>query len=159
METGTQSAEGLAGWLGTVAYLRTIADGDLRAAMALTERVERDLARYALHAFGARADRITLYGRAPAFDRLPVFAFNVVGIDGESVARALDAAGIEARFGDYYAPRLLRAMAPDHAGTAVRLSFAHYTTNDDVDRCFAALDALRTGAGTAGSAGSSARLS
>jgi selenocysteine lyase/cysteine desulfurase len=157
IETGTQSSEGLAGWLGTVAYLRTIADGDLRAAMAETERVERDLARYALRAFAARADRIALYGRTPAFDRLPVFAFNVVGMGGEHVARALDAAGIEARFGDYYAPRLLKTMAPDRDGTAVRLSFAHYNTESDVDRCFAALDALRTGAGSAGSAGSSER--
>jgi selenocysteine lyase/cysteine desulfurase len=142
METGTQSHEGLAGWLGTVSYLRSIAGGGLRAAMSETEDVERGLARYGLARFRDRSERLTLYGRAPAFDRLPVFAFNVVGIDGEAVARALDAAGIEARYGDYYAPRLLRTLAPDRGGNAVRLSFAHYNTTDDIDRCFAAIDAL-----------------
>ncbi len=142
METGTQSHEGIAGWLGTVAYLRTIANGDLRAAMTATEVEERALARHALAGFTSRASHVTLYGRAPAFDRLPVFAFNVAGVDGEAAARALDGAGIEARFGDYYAPRLLHIVAPDRKGTAVRISFAHYNTTADIDRCFAAIDTL-----------------
>ena len=39
------------------------------------------------------------------------------------------------------APRLMRAVAPEAAGRAVRLSFAHYNTIEEVDRCFDVIDA------------------
>ena len=47
---------------------------------------------------------------------------------------------IESRAGDYYTPRLMHRLAPDFNNGAVRLSFAHYNTIDDLDRCFAAID-------------------
>ena len=64
------------------------------------------------------------------------------GVAGEQVARALEAAGIEARYGDYYAPRLMQTLAPEADGRALRISLAHYNTIEDVDRCFAAIDAV-----------------
>lgn len=142
LETGTQNHEGLAGWLGTVAYLRSTGDGDVRTAMQRIAVYEHGLARYALAQFAARADRVTLYGRPADAGRLPVFAFNVRGETPESAARALDAAGIEASCGNFYAPRLMQTLAPETNGVAVRFSFAHYNDTEDVDRCFAALDAL-----------------
>ncbi len=144
METGTQNHEGLAGWLGTIAYLRSVGDGDARAAMDRLAACERELARYAGAKFAERADRIVLYGRPADQERLPLFAFNVRGEPPDALARALDAAGIEAGVGDYYAPRLLRTLAPETNGRAVRLSFAHYNDTADVDRCFAAIDAAIT---------------
>ncbi len=142
METGTQNHEGLAGWLGTVAYLRSIGDGDARIAMDRIAAYERELTRYAGTKFAERADRIALYGRDGNEARLPVFGFNLRGESPESVALALDAAKIEASVGDYYAPRLIQGLAPETGGNAVRISFAHYNDADDVDRCFAAIDAV-----------------
>ncbi len=141
METGTQNHEGLAGWLGTMAYLRSVGDGDARAAMDRIAAYERELARYAAAKFAERADRIVLYGRPADQERLPLFAFNVRGEAPDALARALDAANVEAAVGNYYAPRLLQTLAPETNGTAVRLSFAHYNDTTDVDRCFAAIDA------------------
>ena len=140
LECGTQSHEGLAGWLGTIAYLREI-DPNVREAIETIARYEERLSAYAREGFAARADRVRLYGRPASAPRLPVFAFNVAGVSGETLAAELDEAKIEARFGDYYAPRLLEALAPDRGASAMRLSFAHYNTHDDVDRCFAAIDA------------------
>ena len=142
METGTQNHEGLAGWLGTVAYLRTVGGGDLRVAMDRIAAGERDLTRYALRAFAERAKRITLYGRTSERDRLPVFAFNLRGESPDGVAQALDEARIEANVGNFYSPRLLNTLAPETNGSAVRLSFAHYNDIADVDRCFAAIDSI-----------------
>lgn len=146
METGTQNHEGLAGWNGTIAYLRSTAGGDVRAAMDRIAAYERDLSTYALRSFEERAALLTLYGRRTA-DRLPVFAFNVRDgssgfVDPITVAQALDAENIEASAGNYYSPNLLKTLAPETNGTAVRFSFAHYNDTTDVDRCFAALDAL-----------------
>lgn len=142
METGTQNHEGLAGWLGTMAYLRDVGDGDARAAMDRIAAYERELTRHACAKFAERADRITLYGRGGDETRLPVFAFNVRGESPQNVALALDAAKIEASMGDYYAPRLIQTLAPETGGNAVRISFAHYNDTEDVDRCFAAIDAV-----------------
>jgi selenocysteine lyase/cysteine desulfurase len=142
METGNQNHEGLAGWLGTIDYLRSIGDGDVRIAMDRIATHERELTRSALHAFAERRDRISLYGRTSEDGRLPVFSFNLRGEAPDAVARVLDAAGIEASAGNYYSPRLLEALTPETNGIAVRFSFAHYNDIADVDRCFAALDSI-----------------
>jgi selenocysteine lyase/cysteine desulfurase len=140
METGTQPFEALAGWLGTASYLREVGNGSLRGGLNAIADYELELSRHALQGFAERRDRITLYGGPLDRDRLPVFAFNVHGERPERVAAALDAAKIEGRVGDYYVPRLMRDVARDYNGSAVRLSFAHYNTFDEVDRCLAVLD-------------------
>jgi selenocysteine lyase/cysteine desulfurase len=139
LETGTQSYEALAGWLGTVAYLREVAETP-RHALGAFARHEAELSAHARALFAERRERVLLYGRPPEADRLPVFAFNVAGMGGDELARRLERAGIEARVGDYYAPRLMRALASEAGGRAVRLSFAHYNTAAEIDRCFAAID-------------------
>ena len=142
LETGTQNFEGIAGWNGTLAYLRECGEGDVRRGMEAIERYESRLSAYACEQFAARRERIDLYGRPPDRPRLPVFAFNLRGVDGFAVAELLDDAGIEARIGDYYSPRLMNVLAPEREGIALRLSFAHYNTMQDLDRCFAVLDEI-----------------
>jgi len=139
LETGTQAYEALAGWLGTVEYFREVAP-EPRRALAAFARYEAELSEHARRGFAERAGKVKLYGRPPDVERLPVFAFNVADVAGEDVARRLEAAGIEARLGDYYAPRLMQELAADRAGRALRISLAHYNTTGDIDRCFAALD-------------------
>ena len=65
-------------------------------------------------------------------------AFNVHGLDPRAVADALDSRGIEARAGCHCATlaHLDLGLTPP---ASCRLSFAAYTSPDDVDR---ALDAL-----------------
>jgi cysteine desulfurase family protein (TIGR01976 family) len=140
METGTQSHEGLAGWLGTIAYLRDVGAGDARAGIARIAAYEEELSQHARARFAERADAIVLYGRPADEARLPVFAFNLRGVAPADVAAQLEAARIEAALGDYYTPRLMRTLAPETGGSAIRLSFAHYNDTEQIDRCFAVLD-------------------
>ncbi len=142
METGTQNHGALAGWLGTIDYLRELA-ATPRAAIAVLTDEERRLTAHALNGFAARASRgVRLYGQDAGVNRLPLFAFNIDGIAGDDVAQSIANARIDARIGDFYCPRLMQTIAADRGGRAIRLSFAHYSSRDDVDRCFAAVDAL-----------------
>ena len=141
LEVGTQSHEALAGWLGTMAYFREIAPTP-RAALEIVANHELDLSRYARERFAERAPHVTLYGKPTTAARLPVFAFNVPGIATDALAERFDVAQIEGRSGDYYAPRLMAAIAPEANGRAVRLSFAQYNTIAEIDRCFAVIDGV-----------------
>jgi selenocysteine lyase/cysteine desulfurase len=75
-----------------------------------------------------------------------VFAFNVEDMPSNELAERFEAAKIEARVGDYYAPRLMQRLSPETNGRAVRLSFVHYNTHEDIDRCFEVIDAALGGA-------------
>jgi selenocysteine lyase/cysteine desulfurase len=130
----------LAGWLGTCAYLRDIAPTP-REAMAKIADYEAELASYARERFAERAPHVRLYGRPPNAGRLPLFAFNITGVASDELAARFDRAGVEARVGDYLSPRLMHAVARDAHGRAIRISFAHYTTTADIDRCFDVVDA------------------
>jgi selenocysteine lyase/cysteine desulfurase len=140
VETGTQSHEGLAGWLGTLAYFEGVA-GDARHALAAFARYEADLSGHARRKFAERAPDVRLYGAPTREERLPVFAFNVDSIPPEELALRFERANIEGRVGDFYVPRLLQTLAPEAGARAVRLSFAHYNTIDEIDRCFDVIDA------------------
>jgi selenocysteine lyase/cysteine desulfurase len=140
IETGTQSHEGLAGWLGTLAYFNDVA-GSARHALGAFARYEAELSSYARRKFAERAPEVRLYGPPTSEERLPVFSFNVASIPAEELAFRFERANIEGRIGDFYAPRLLQALAPDAGRRAVRLSFAHYNTIDEIDRCFDVIDA------------------
>jgi selenocysteine lyase/cysteine desulfurase len=140
LECGTQSYEALAGWLGTMSYLRDLADTPRRAIETIAH-YEVELSAYACAKFSERAPSLRLYGRPASAPRLPVFAFNIDGMPSLELAQRLEVAKIEARLGDYYAPRLMQKLAPEAGGCAVRLSLAHYNTREEVDRCFDVLDA------------------
>ena len=148
LEPGTQSHEALAGWLGTLDYLRDIAPMP-RMALETIARYELELSAYARAKFAERSDDVRLYGRPPDLERLPVFAFNIGTLPSDELAERFERANIEARVGDFYAPRLMQSLAPENGGRAVRVSLAHYNTSDDIDRCFDVIDAAlgRAGAG------------
>jgi selenocysteine lyase/cysteine desulfurase len=145
LETGTQSYEALAGWLGTIDYLRELASTP-RDAIARIARHEAELSAYARKKFADRS-RVKLDGKPPNVERLPVFTFNVEGLASEEVARRFERANVEARVGDYYSPRLMQTIAGAAGGRAVRLSFAHYNSTDEIDRCFEIIDDVLTNPG------------
>ncbi len=138
LECGTQNHEGLAAWLGTMAYFRDVAPAP-RLALESIARYEFDLSAYVRAKFAERVPELRLYGHPAETPRLPVFAFNIEGVASDTLAQRFELANIEARSGDYYAPRLMQRLVPE-AGRAVRLSFAHYNTHADVDRCFDVID-------------------
>lgn len=88
----------------------------------------------------ARND-LRLIGPRDAGRRAPTVA---VALDraAEPVAAELAKHGIMAGGGDFYAVRPLQAMGVDVAQGVLRLSFVHYTTEAEVTRLVAALDAV-----------------
>jgi|1185.fasta_scaffold09218_2 cysteine desulfurase/selenocysteine lyase len=82
---------------------------------------------------------LRVYGPGPEVPRSPLLAFTVRGRDPRAVALALDEHGIEARAGCHCATLAhldLRLSPP----ASCRLSFAAYTSPDDVDRALGALE-------------------
>ncbi|MEM9782106.1 MAG: aminotransferase class V-fold PLP-dependent enzyme [Pseudomonadota bacterium] len=61
---------------------------------------------------------------------------------GPALAEALAPHGIGAGGGSFYANRVLSACGVDPDHGILRLSFLHYTTEDEIDRTIAALDAV-----------------
>jgi selenocysteine lyase/cysteine desulfurase len=59
---------------------------------------------------------------------------------GRDLAERLAPLGIMAGGGDFYAGRALQGMGVDTARGVLRLSFVHYTTQNDIERLMTALD-------------------
>ncbi len=92
----------------------------------------------------AGRNAVRLLGPARAEGRAPTVAVELPG-PAEPAARALAAHGIMAGGGDFYAVRPLRALGIDPGKGVLRLSFTHYTTEEEVARLIAALDAVLPG--------------
>ncbi|KAJ55834.1 NifS [Actibacterium mucosum KCTC 23349] len=88
----------------------------------------------------ARND-VRLLGPTKATCRAPTLALDL-GRAGEPVAAALAAHGIMAGGGDFYAVRALEGLAVDPGLGVLRLSFVHYTTEDEIQQLLTALDAV-----------------
>jgi cysteine desulfurase / selenocysteine lyase len=84
-------------------------------------------------------DGLTLYGPALGTPRSPLLAFNVDGVDPMRLAEGLDLEGVEARAGCHCATLAHRDLGLTPPASC-RLSFALYTSPDDVTR---AMDAVR----------------
>lgn len=82
---------------------------------------------------------VRLIGPDRADGRAPTVAL-ALGRAGIDVARDLAAKGIMAGGGDFYAGRALSAMGVDTAKGVLRLSFTHYTTQEEMDHLLTALD-------------------
>ena len=82
-------------------------------------------------------ERITVYGRPKA--RTATVYFNVAGKSPEETSDALDAAGINVWAGHNYAWEVTAALGIRDSGSAVRVSLAHYSNDEDVDRFLAAV--------------------
>ncbi|WP_436399401.1 aminotransferase class V-fold PLP-dependent enzyme [Roseobacter sp. S98] len=82
---------------------------------------------------------VRLLGPDQAASRAPTVALSL-NRDGEETAAALAAHGIMAGGGDFYAGRALEAMGVDMQHGVLRLSFTHYTTQDEIEKLIHALD-------------------
>jgi len=84
--------------------------------------------------------RIRLIGRRNAMERAPTVAFTVDGVSSADLAARLSGKKLGVGAGDYYANRLLEALGIDPKKGALRASFVHYTTAEEVNRLLTALD-------------------
>ena len=82
---------------------------------------------------------VRLIGPAEAQERAPTVALALTRPAGEAAAELAER-GIMAGGGDFYAGRALSAMGVDEARGVLRLSFTHYTSQDEVDRLLEVLD-------------------
>jgi cysteine desulfurase family protein (TIGR01976 family) len=85
---------------------------------------------------------VRLLGPADADKRAATVAFVPLRQAPSDLVPALAERGMMAAAGHFYAVRLLEAMGVDPGRGAMRLSFVHYTSPEDVDRLIAALDEL-----------------
>lgn len=83
--------------------------------------------------------RVRLLGPRKAKDRAPTVAV-AHALRGVTLAERLSAEGIHCGGGDFYAHRPLRALGIDPQHGVLRLSFVHYTSEQDIDRTIKALD-------------------
>jgi cysteine desulfurase family protein (TIGR01976 family) len=82
-------------------------------------------------------DRVTLYGHPK--NRTATVYFTVAGESPEQTVTRLAASHINAWHGHNYAWEVTRALGIRDTGSAVRVSLAHYTNSDDIDRLLAAI--------------------
>jgi cysteine desulfurase family protein (TIGR01976 family) len=158
-ETGTQNFEGIAGVRGCLAYLewvgRTFSRGPagsrreaLRGAMAAIREYEAGLAadmRRGLSSVrGLRIRGITEDSKMAC--RVPTFSFTLDGCHPRKVCQSLDAAGISAWDGHYYAVEITNRLGLDEAGGMVRVGAVHYNTRAEVERLVDVLEAVSRGA-------------
>lgn len=157
-EVGSQNHEGIEGFIGSMEYLTQLTKdaeanglvldealfGSLRpsrrniaGAMHFAHLYEQQLTNYFLAKL-AEAEGVFLYGKnaANADERLPVFSFNIEGIETDVLGYALNDAGVEARTGNYLAINLMKRLAAPFGGSALRISLVHYNTVEEIDRFF-----------------------
>jgi cysteine desulfurase family protein (TIGR01976 family) len=146
-ETGTQGFEGIAGLRGALAYLewlgRTFSAGKsasrrtaLRDAMKSVQEYEsvlcRMLAKGLQSVKGLCIKGITEASRMES--RVPTFSFTLDGHHPKSICQALDAAGIFAWNGNYYAPEVTRSLGLEDSGGMVRVGAVHYNSPAEIER-------------------------
>jgi cysteine desulfurase/selenocysteine lyase len=127
LDTGTT-------WFGTA---RGIPPAAVRAAMDAVGRYTRQVTGHALRRL-QEVDRLTVYGPRVAADRSPLVAFTIAGMNPMDIARRLNEAGVESRAGCHCATLAHRDLGLTPPASC-RLSFALYSTVEEVDRAVSAL--------------------
>lgn len=126
LEAGTQNVPGIAGLGAAIDYLSMVGAGTIHKA-------ETSLADQFL--CGIRdIPGVRLYGDFSAADRMPIVSLNIGNLDSGQVSEYLwEDYEICVRSGAHCAPLLHKALGTEKTG-AVRFSFSHYNTADEV-RC------------------------
>ena len=131
LEAGTLNAHGLAGLAAGIAYLqRTGVAGHAAYVAGLTERFERGV---------LACPGVTVYGGHAGVARTGVVALNVGQLDAALVSERLSSRyGMCTRPGAHCAPLMHKALGTAERG-AVRFSFSHFNTQDEIDAGIAAV--------------------
>jgi len=86
--------------------------------------------------------KVRLIGKKSAQGRAPTVGFTVDGHRSSELASQLSGFKLGVGVGHFYAYRLIEALGIDTADGAVRTSFVHYTSPDEIKQLIAALDQL-----------------
>lgn len=148
-ETGSQNHVAIAGLLGTLDALATLAGsaggGGARATIAALEEHERALADGIADTLaGCKGVRV-FRGAAPAGGWAPTVAFDVEGATPQQCADRLRREGLFVTCGDFYATPLAQRLGVSRSGGWVRVGVAGYTTGHEVSRLVGAVQALAAG--------------
>lgn len=134
---------------GVLDYMDTIADhhGQQDKPVEIRARAVRELFRareiallQPLLDFLVQHPKVRLIGRTRAAERAPTVSFTVEGRSSADVAARLAEVRLGVGVGNFYAYRLIQALGIDTEDGAVRVSFVHYTSEDEVDRLMQELE-------------------
>ena len=134
LEAGTLNAHGIAGLLAGVEYIEKKGVEAIHdETIALANRFEE----------GVRAlPGVTVYGGRAGAGRTGIVAINIGACDSAMIADMLSTAyGMCTRAGAHCAPLMHESLGTSNQG-AVRFSFSHFNTADEVDAAIAAVAAL-----------------
>jgi cysteine desulfurase / selenocysteine lyase len=99
---------------------------------------ERELTRHALRGAEQRfGPRLRIYGPPAGAERDPIVSFALQGVHPHDVASLLDADGVAIRSGHHCAQPLMERLG---VSALARASFYLYTTREEVDRLWTALE-------------------
>lgn len=125
LEAGTLNAHGLAGLHASVQYIQQKGIDTIR-------QIEQDRMWEFYHAVSA-IDGVTVYGDFSKKERCPIVTLNIRDYDSSKVADVLYTDyGIATRAGAHCAPLMHQALGTVEQG-AVRFSFSHYTTKEEIE--------------------------
>ncbi len=134
LEAGTLNAHGIAGLRAAVEYL-------LETGLDTIRRKEQMLMR-TFHEQVLQIPGITVYGDFAAEERCPIVTLNIRDYDSSEVSDALFTNwGIATRPGAHCAPLMHEALGTVDQG-AVRFSFCHYNTPEEIKTAVSALREL-----------------
>lgn len=156
-QTGTQSHENQAGFIGVMEYLQwfsQMSSGELRmanmrsaraeqihAAMQMSQDYEQELCAYLIKNI-LQIKGVQFFGiQEPerASQRVPTIAIRIAGRTPEAIAQHLASQGICVWNGNYYALNLTERLGVEESGGMVRIGLSHYSTRQEVDRLLEAL--------------------
>ena len=134
LEAGTLNAHGLAGLRAAVGYLQETGIDRIR-------QTEQDLM-WEFYNQVREIPGITVYGDFSQKERCPIVTLNVRDYDSSEVSDALAIQyGIATRPGAHCAPLMHQALGTVEQG-AVRFSFSHYNTTEEINIAVSALREL-----------------
>src|SRR5262249_29599819 len=131
VETGTQSAESIAGAAAAIDFLASLAPGATRRERLMnffTELHKRDQILISTLWTGlAELDDVRLYGPPPAMPRTSTVSFTIKDVPSETVARHLAERGVFVSHGDFYAATVVERLGLVEEGLT-RAGCTCYTT-------------------------------
>ncbi|MDE2731444.1 MAG: cysteine desulfurase-like protein [Bacteroidota bacterium] len=143
-ETGTLSHEAITGAAASVEFLASLAHGDtLRERLTHAfNALHRRAAMQARHLWDSlkQIPAVTLYGPEPDLPRTPTISFTVDGLSSKEVCRQLSHRGLFLSHGDFYAQTVVRCLGIEGL---VRAGCACYTTDAEIERLIAGIQAIR----------------
>lgn len=125
LESGTLNGHGLAGLGAAVSYLNRV------GLVSIREKEQSLMARF--YNGVKEIPGVRIYGDFRSMNRCPIVCLNIRDYDSSEVGDALFMDyGIATRSGAHCAPLMHQALRTAHQG-AVRFSFSHYNTEEEID--------------------------